>query len=398
MIEQWAMELGRAVVKLFLHPLLYVSIIAVLFTGYFRIRRERKDFHVRVYDMYQELRNLLPLGLGLGMIFSVIIIGTGLAIPFSAIVLIGFVTMILLLFTSFRLLSPAYSVGISYLILSIMDYFEWEFSFLNITVSGLDLEELLPLTLLIGLLILVEGLFILINSAKKTSPTFIKSPRGLTVGAHVSRRLWLLPLFILIPGDALSLPFQWWPVLSVGDQTFSILLVPFLIGFHQKVQSMLPKRAIGQMGKKVIWLGGLVTIFAASGYFAAILSVVSVLTAIIGREWITMKQRTAEENRPYLFSPQEKGVRVLGIIPLSPADKMGLVIGEIIEKVNGIVVRDERTFYEALQKNRAYCKLEVLDVNQQIRFVQGALYEGDHHELGILFPVDDARWNLEQRA
>ena len=45
----------------------------------------------------------------------------------------------------------------------------------------------------------------------------------------------------------------------------------------------------------------------------------------------------------------------------------------------------KKVFYEALQQNRAHCKLEVLDVNGQIRFVQRALYEGDHHELGILF-------------
>ncbi len=51
------------------------------------------------------------------------------------------------------------------------------------------------------------------------------------------------------------------------------------------------------------------------------------------------------------------------------------------------------SFYKALQKNRAYCKLEVFDVNGEIRFVQGALFEGDHHELGILTIEDKKKWN-----
>lgn len=74
---------------------------------------------------------------------------------------------------------------------------------------------------------------------------------------------------------------------------------------------------------------------------------------------------------------------------------MGLGVGELITKANGVLINNEESFYEALQKNRAHCKLEVLDVNDQIRFVQRALYEGDHHELGILFVQDEKQWDDE---
>ena len=84
---------------------------------------------------------------------------------------------------------------------------------------------------------------------------------------------------------------------------------------------------------------------------------------------------------------------ILGIIPKSPAEKMALEVGELVTKVNGTLVKDEQGFYEALQRNAAHCKLEVLDTNGQIRFVQRALYEGDHHELGILFVQDDKKWD-----
>lgn len=86
---------------------------------------------------------------------------------------------------------------------------------------------------------------------------------------------------------------------------------------------------------------------------------------------------------------------ILGVLPESPASKMALQVGELITKVNGTSVYDEKGLYEALQRNRAHCKLEVLDVNGQVRFVQRALYEGDHHELGILFVQEKKQWGTE---
>jgi S1-C subfamily serine protease len=76
---------------------------------------------------------------------------------------------------------------------------------------------------------------------------------------------------------------------------------------------------------------------------------------------------------------------ILDVIPDSPAHKLGLSTGEIIETCNNMPVCTKQDLYEALLKNRAYCKLEVLDVNGEIRLLQRALYDGDHHELGILF-------------
>lgn len=80
---------------------------------------------------------------------------------------------------------------------------------------------------------------------------------------------------------------------------------------------------------------------------------------------------------------------ILGVVPESPADKMDLKVGEVITKVNSISVHDEIQLYRALQKNSAHCKIEVLDINGEVRFAQRALYEGDYHKLGILMIQDD---------
>jgi S1-C subfamily serine protease len=79
------------------------------------------------------------------------------------------------------------------------------------------------------------------------------------------------------------------------------------------------------------------------------------------------------------------GLKVLGVIPGTPADRLGIEVGENIMKVNGQLVNSIDSFYQSLQASGAYFKLDIEDLNGEIRFVQGALYQGDHHELGILF-------------
>lgn len=107
--------------------------------------------------------------------------------------------------------------------------------------------------------------------------------------------------------------------------------------------------------------------------------------AIVGRLWISYRHRVRENRNPYYYTAQNNGVMILDVIPGSPAYKMKLKTGEMIRSCNQIPVATKQELYSAILKNRAYCKLEIIDTNGELRFVQGALYEGDHHELGILF-------------
>ena len=240
---------------------------------------------------------------------------------------------------------------------------------------------------------IAEGIFIFKNGIKGTSPKIIISKRGLRVGIHEVNRIWMLPVFLLIPGDAISAPFSWWPVFSIGNDTYSILVVPFAIGFYQQIYSSITSLALKEFGKKVINLGIILTVLSAVGYWYPLASIVVVALAMIVRELLSMRLRLKEENRPLYFSRKQQGVMILGVIPDSPAEKMGLGIGEVIMKVNGIDVNSEDSFYDALEINRAHCKLEVVDVNDQIRYVQRALYEGDPFKLGILFVLDEKTAN-----
>lgn len=388
----WVTEMLWGFGKLFVHPLFYYSFFLCLVLGYRRVKRERKDFKIRVESGYYELQQLLPLGVLLGLALSIISLLSGIVIPFAAIILIGAITLLVSLTLNFRLLSPAYVIGTTIILL----FFLYEQN-INIPILGQAMAELEQplypaLAVIMGLLIIAEGILIRQNAVHNTSPKLIQSNRGLTVGVHESKRIWMVPFFLFVPGGELTAPFEWWPVFAIGENlTVTPLLVPFLIGFSQQVQSKLPYEAIRLNGLQVVALGILVSSAAISSIWSPIYSVIAAAIAIFGRELISFLQMTLEKQKPFYFSQSDQGVLILGITPYSPAEKMGLQVGEVIKKVNGRSVRTESELYEALQSNRAHCKLEVYGINNELRFEQRALFEGEHHELGILFVQDKRR-------
>ncbi|WP_144599914.1 PDZ domain-containing protein, partial [Siminovitchia fortis] len=74
----------------------------------------------------------------------------------------------------------------------------------------------------------------------------------------------------------------------------------------------------------------------------------AVLIAVVGRAFLSWKQRVNDNAAPFYFSKRNQGLMVLGIIPNTPAADLKLEIGEVITKVNGIEVKTVSEFYEAL--------------------------------------------------
>ncbi|MEK4538817.1 PDZ domain-containing protein [Peribacillus sp. FSL K6-1552] len=374
--------------KLFLHPLLYVSIAYCLFIGYLRVKRERRDFNTKIYRKSMELRALFPQGVIWGLILSFLTLASGIVIPLAALIIVAAVTMIAVLTMNRRFVSPVYTMGVTFFILFFLYDRDIQLPIFQDAFNQLNQSVYPTLVILIGFLLIAEGFLIVSNGSKKISPQLEVSKRGQPIGVYVSQLIWLIPMFVMIPGGELPAPFEWYPVFSIGEVYLSPIVVPFLIGFKQKVHGTLPEQAIRAHGKKVGALGFVITAFAVISNWYPLLAIITAVLALLGREFLHYSQKVSDAKLPFYFSKSKLGVQILGVIPQSPADKMGLVKGEIISKINGIVVREEEELYRALQINRAHCKLEVIGNNEQIRFVQRALFDGEHYELGILF-VDD---------
>jgi hypothetical protein len=386
----WGLEVLRGIGRLFMQPLFYYGIALAVVVGWRRVKRERSHFHIRVYDMFQESKFFWRNGLAAGAVLSLAAVTAGMAVPRSAILLIALVMIAIGFTMQMRLLSPAYTIGLSFFVIILFGHQPA----LQRLFPGLSGTNMTALVILLALLLLAEAWLILRNGAAETSPQLGTSKRGLVVGEHWSQRLWLVPVLLPVTGEHPS-PLSWWPLFPAGDDAYSFMLVPFLLGFSQRMQGMLPNVSVRLTGQRVLLLAAVVGALAIISRWYAPLSVIAAALALLGREWLAFFQHHQDRSQPPYFAKREQGLVILGILPHSKAEKMALQIGDVIVKANGVPVKTENEFYEALQRNRAFCKLEVVDQEGEVRFVQGALYEDEHHELGLLFVKERENWASE---
>lgn len=387
-MEVWGLEWLKALGTFWLQPLLYYAIIFAWFIGWRRVQRERRDFHTRVYRSSLELRALIRSRSWLAIVFSIVTVGVGLVIPNDTLVFWTIVTIVCSFMMQLRLLSPAYVGSIVIFTVSFFAQTEWAKPFFDRFFPHMTETNVTAVALLIGLLLFIEMWLVYREGAELSSPQLVTSKRGLTIGEQVVQRLWLVPLIIPVPGDGVQSFAAWWPIIS-GGETYSLVLVPFLLGFSQRVQTGMPIYLVKWTAKRIGWLASVVSLLAIGSYWLKPLAIVSAVVAILWREWIALSAKLYEQKRPPYFTKRANGLVILGVLPDTPAHKMALSIGEVIVKVNGIPVVTEDEFYAALQKNRAFCKLEVLNESGEVHFAQTALFEGEHHELGLLFVRDE---------
>ncbi|AZB44490.1 PDZ domain-containing protein [Bacillus sp. FJAT-42376] len=379
----WILELLGGVLRFFQHPLTYYFVLYTLLIGFFRIKQERNSFYTKVEVIYEELIFTYTKGLFAGLMVSAAVILTGLSLPAGIIILIGAATALLSFFFRPQWLSAAFIMGLAFA----SAVFLMTFSKGSLPAFMKDIVQMDPavFAILTGMLLIAEGWLVYRTGHLRTSPSILKSSRGLPIGNHTAKRHWLLPLILFVPGGTLTSVFSWWPVFEMNGQSFSLFILPFFIGFHQEVRGSLPKESIQVTSKRILWLGMVTLLIACGSLWWLPLAFAAMILAIAGRIFLIIRQKMNDRSAAYFFSKKDKGLMILGILPKSPAEKIGLKVGETITKVNGSFVKTTGEFYEALQKNRALCKLEIIGLNGEIRYAQRATYEGEHHELGLLF-------------
>ncbi|RIU94516.1 PDZ domain-containing protein [Oceanobacillus picturae] len=383
MVEAWLIELAKGMAKLFINPLLYWSIIVLLFAGYRRIKRERQNFGTKIFDVFSEWKSTWLFSILTGLLVSAVMIGAGFVLSYTSLLLLSVVAILFSLSGRFMFLSPVYTVGISFLLLlfvpTLLGNQQW------IREDFFDPINLAAFPVLLGILLIAEGWLIKRTNMRDTYPGLSLSNRGIWVGEHHLKKLAIIPFFLLLPSGLITPFADYWPYVSLGEQTYSLILFPFLLGVDYKVRGRYPKEAADKLAVPIILLGIGATAIAIGGVFFAPLSLAAVIVTIFGKEYINYRHRNSERLRRCYFHPMNNGLKVLGVIPGTPADRLGIEVGENIVKVNGQMVNSIDSFYQSLQASGAYFKLDIEDLNGEIRFVQGALYQGDHHELGILF-------------
>lgn len=389
MIEIWLIELAKGIGKLFINPVFYWAFLLVLIVGYRRIKRERQSFGSRVFDVFDEWKNTWIFSLATGLLISVVLLGIGVVFSYETLLVLIIVMILLSIGFRFTLLSASYTIGLSYLLLLFLPYlwekqtyFEQElFTHTNFT----------GLAILLCLFLIAEFVLIRRLGRNETYPLIIQGKRGQWIGQHHLKKISLIPFFVLVPSGILTPIEPYWPMIGMGNGTYSLTLFPLLLGFDYKIISELPIAAAKRIGRNILRIAVLVILLTVGSYYVPWLSFAAVLVAISGRELINYNERVHNKKKPPYFYEENDGLKVLGVIPGTPAARLDILVGEKIIKINDIPVRTTEELYSALQNSGSFFKMDILDDRGEVRFIRSAFYEDDHYQLGLLFTKEPYR-------
>ena len=356
-------------------PILLLFTLLLILFGYMRTKRERKMFHVRIEPWNKEIKRGLFHGIFSGFAVSLILFGFGVVLSPDYLLALAILFTVLLVVGYSRLLTPAYFLlGAVFVLFLLEGYVD------QVTLSN---ETLLGLLLLATLLLFVEALFIQRQSKYQASPVIQKTPRGRETSSFKHKQWWLLPVVLLVPGDWFESFSTLWPVFSIGESGYAVVLFPFVIGTAYHIKSSYPDAFMERVSRHVFVLSILSLIFTMIAYMYPPFALVGLGLLAIGRLFIN--SWNVRQDRQGDVHQIPEGLTIVSLLPETAAVDLGLKVGETIAKVNGERVYNEKEFYDALQKNAAHCRLEVIDRNGELRLIQRVLYADDHHRLGLVF-------------
>lgn len=380
------------VLSFFLHPLLWIIIVSTCILTNKRIKQERQLFHSRIYSAKMEWIRLLLVGILVGVVISAIIWYTGVLVDFSWLFLFNLISVFMFILLGYRGLNSAYTIalatviliGLNLILLVIKDN-----AFFDFFASALMMQSrtLNGLSVLLVLCLLVEVLLVYLVLRRPMQPSRVKIRRGTLQGQFNYRSAFLLPLFMLLPvseGGVLHAT-SWWPSIAVGNQSFIPIVVPVIIGMGARIRANRPQRVLKKRVIALVVLALMVALVSVAGYFYTWLSFTPFVVAILGHVGIDLYFWIEEDPDSDKFHLSPKGIRVIGTRDASSARKMGIEPGEIITRCNEKEVYTRQDLYDAMNLNRAYVRLTVLDEFEEPRFVETALYEEDSFEMGLLF-------------
>ncbi|HLS07413.1 MAG TPA: PDZ domain-containing protein [Bacillota bacterium] len=374
----------KTIQLLLTQPVLYWSIFLIVVSSYERIERERLNFGYKIYDWQKEWQDMFLFSLISGLILSIIIVSVGFVFSYETIYLLNIVLIVFSMTCKYTLLSASYTIGTTYLLIILLPFLLPYQSFFSKTLFASN--NFSGLIILLSLLLFVEVFLLRTIKRNDTYPSLTKSKRGAWIGQNQLRKISVLPLFFLVPHGLIEPIFPYWPLLNIGANSYHVMILPFILGFDHHLKGSLPHIVAKDLARSLSILAIIVLGLGVGSIYVPWLSLIAVIIAIGGREYIVFKLRAKDtENAPY-FTSLNEGLRVLSIVPGSPAEKLGILVGEVITKVNGITVRTPDEFYIALQESGAFFRLDVIDDHDEVRFIQGAFYEDDDHKLGIIFP------------
>ena len=397
-VNEWLRLIGDGAVHALLQPFYYIALIVIAVLYIRGTNMERRLFHVRLHAWQLLLGRTIVAGLAVGLALSGVSVLLGASLTAEAALWLWGAAAVLALLR-LRYLCFAYAAGALALLQWALGFgaLEERGDWLGSAASSLAAVDMPAVLLLVALLHGAEALLVRRQGAKFATPLFMEGKRGKLIGAYRMQGYWAVPLLLLVPASSGGVLLPWTPLLPLlsgehsagGGGGWSFAAVPMIIGFTEWTRSQLPERKARQAAKSLLGYSIAVAAAALAAAWLPELLPLAALVALLLHELLIWSSGRKESEGTPLFVHDGQGLMVLGVVPGTPAAMMGLQSGEVLYKVNGMRVRSKEELYDALHRNSAFCKLEVLNREGHQRFVQRARYAGEHHQLGVILAPDD---------
>ncbi|UHA71634.1 PDZ domain-containing protein [Paenibacillus sp. 481] len=386
-------QVAGALLQWLLSPFYWLSMLFIALYYRRQIVMERRLFAVKMRSWIEQTWHTMLGGLIAGLIVSAAVIGLG--ITFSReIMFVLWGLALLFMLIRVRFLCLAYAAGALALIQMGLNVFAQGWvpeGWMGTAVHAVRTFDAAGLLVLVALLHAAEAWLIRKQAVRFASPLFLESKRGRIVGAYQMQSMWPVPLFMLFPTMTAGTTIPWTPLFG-GDvwlQGWSVIAFPIVIGFSELTFTRLPQEKASVSASRLFAYAAVLLALGLAAKFWAPLLPVAAIMAVVLHEGLIWFSRREEIERSPIFTHDGRGLRVLAVLPDSPAAELGIRTGEVIVRANGIQVRTKEQLHQALRANAAFCKLEVLNYAGEVRFLQRALYAGEHHQLGALLAPDN---------
>lgn len=385
-----------AILLYFLQPVFIIGLLYTIFNRNKRVKYSRKNFRVNFNRTNFELKDFFIKGLLPGVLVSILSLVLGVPLTIEWYLIYQIIAILFLLIGGSRFIHPIFTFSMTSILMYAANLFQFDLNFQwlqpvineNLFIMNFELNSLpsllMNVLLFTSLILLITTFVMSRDNENKIFPILGSSKRGKTIAQYPNKSLWVLPMFVVVPGEVIEPFADWWPLLNIGGERFALLILPVLIGLHYTVSTQLLNEATSIIQKEFRWLSLVGLLGVVLTYFYPILSiVVTGLLLIIGL-FILYRHRKRENLWTFRYGPADEGLRVIAVRPDSPAERLNLSIGDIIMDMNDKTMNSREEFNEMLAYNRSYIKMRIKRKDGEIVIAETPLYDDDYNNLGLL--------------
>lgn len=384
---QLAEQGGHACILFFANPLVYIATLLLIVDLVRNIRAERAFFGIRVTRIWKPFCFRYLVAVCVGLALSVVAVLLGIQVDVAEIAVVSGLSIVL---AAARLRWLASSTAIALVSLSaIVEQSLFAQYTARLGQIGVFLHQfhVIDWVALLGLGAIGELVLFVAYRKSSPSPALVASRRGRSLGAFKLQLGFVIPVAVLVPGPVAAphVPVDW-PWLTSHAALLGLAGLPMVVGAHflscaVEPQVLLRRKFVDSLATAILAVAGVYALSTRYGW----LSVIPVTIALLWPEWRVRQFHWQENHADPVCPPNSDGVVVLHTIRGSLAESMGLKPGEVITHVNQVPVHTEFDLHFAIDQNPAYAKLQVVDRRGEIRLVGKPVYEGERHQLGIIF-------------